>query len=464
MEHLGQQASALKIADLIEFVLAHCVPKGEQKMQIESSQDSDSISEEQVDIKMKTFLNNLFGKYANDVTCQDVIDAIPEVNVNISLCSSMLACILENYETIDKNEQSVCVTKFFAKILGEVKKRNGLNKYITPTLLWDKKEMVSDLGDYKMSQNVVAYIMTYLNVNIFIVSHDEILLYCMGKLFNKYKQNILIYYDGLCYKPLVFKQSKIWLYGDDEPLKYFIKNNQQKIRIYQQNKNDVQFEFKIGNDNDVEHIWVNETEQKEKDAAALGESKSQHDDKIEEKITESEKKGTEKKSDSKISEKKDIPKKNEHEEKEKEKEKGITKKSKKDIKSDSDVKLKDEIICVKPVKKDKKEKVTEKEKEKTTDHPETTEQVLDAVFYKSDKLKKKDEVTTASDMDISAKQKLSEKKSKKSDEYSKDTLTAMKCAELRQLAIKKGIKLMANVNGKGKQKTKQELIDELLTI
>lgn len=385
----------LKLEELVDFVLKHCIqhPISESDTQIEF--DNNSIDQKDInqfkindknENKIKSRFVELFGKYAVNINCSNVLVTLPTIDVNISLCASILSCILDNFDNLNKDDQSICITKFFAKILGEVKKRNGLNKYITPTLLWDKKELVADISDFKMSPNVVAYVMTYLNINIFIVSTNDILLYCIGKLYNTYKPNIVLFFDGTTYQPLSYKLNKLWNYNDVEPLKYFIKNNQPKIHIYQQNKNNAQIEFKIGDDNDIELIWANEGEQK-----------------------------------------------------------------KDNVNTELHIKP-NSIISDKKIIKSKIVK-------KVDTQPETTEQVLDAVFYKTEKKNSKPQ---PSDMDMSDEKSNKSQPDTKDSELTAEKLEKMSGNKLRQFAALRGIKLMIKQDGKAKQKTNKELIHELL--
>lgn len=438
----------LKLEELVDFVLKHCVqnPISESDSQIEF--DNNTIDNNQLkaidknESKTKSRFVELFGKYAADINCSSVLVTLPTIDVNVSLCASILSCILDNFDNLNKDDQSICITKFFAKILSEVKKRNGLNKYITPTLLWDKKELVADISDFKMSPNVVAYVMTYLNINIFIVSANDILLYCMGKLYNTYKPNIVLFFDGTSYQTLSYKLNKLWNYND-EPLKYFIKTNQPKIHIYQQNKNNAQLEFKIGDDNDIELIWANESEQK-KDNVDTEPHTEPHVEQASEKSIQ------------KPLEKKDV------------------------ILDSKSLKPKSEISkdTQKPVKSVQSKKLKEEETKtvkKVDSQPETTEQVLDAVFYKKEKKNSKppqpSEMDASDESDKSSDDEKPKKPSSSKPETNKKTkdaeltlekLEKMTCIKLRQFAALRGIKLMVKQDGKAKQKTKQELINELL--
>lgn len=249
----------LKLDDLINFITRNFADKTPQLSETVSVQEQ-KISEKN---PQNQRLDNLFGQFSSDIKCVDVINALNNSEQNISFCSAFLTCVLEKYDTLNSDDQNICITKFFDKILCEVKKRNGLNKYVTPTLVWDKKELVHNLMEMKIVQNIIAYIVVFMNVNLFVISDDDITLFCMGKNYNIFKQNILLFFDGANYKPIFYQKEKVWYYKDKSPLKYFINQNRENIQLYQQNKNLVSIEFKIGYDGDVEFIWETKEDKKE---------------------------------------------------------------------------------------------------------------------------------------------------------------------------------------------------------
>lgn len=109
----------------------------------------------------------------------DVLEGI-EVDTykNISYYSSILTCILEYFDKLDKNDQTICIKQFNAKLLTEVRKKKGLEHYTTTTLVWDKKDLVKNLTDFNIISNIIAFTCVYFNINIFVISERDILLFC----------------------------------------------------------------------------------------------------------------------------------------------------------------------------------------------------------------------------------------------------------------------------------------------
>lgn len=472
----------LKIEELIDFITQH-YPKNMSTVSDVSlhSEQHNILMEQETPINKR--FNELFGEYSSHIECIETIETVNDTFENISLCSAFLSCVLDNFDSLEKNDKSICVTKFFAKILSEVKKRDGLNKYITPTFVWDKKELVNALTNYKMIPNVFAYVITYMNINAFIISDESILLYCMSKLFNTFKQTIMIFYDGKNYKPLSYNGNKIWKFANDEPLKYLVEKFHDSITVYQQNKSDIPIEFKVGYDKDVEFVWTNNTttttqQVQTEENKINGEDVSKED--------------KEDKEDNGGNDVVILPTVKQEE---------IPDVSEKEESSDSDNDHEDNHDNKKESKIAEETKVIVKLPKKQS-RPETTEQVLDAVFYKNPhsshhdetemdnkqsetKMGKSTKISIVKE-DLKASSSHNKKKQEKSDDESDDEtdndsssendsdsendkltekeLNKLKCSELHTVAKNHGIKLTIKHDGKMKPKTKKELITELLKL
>lgn len=211
-------------------------------------------------------LKNLFGKFSNKIKPINVISVLPNYLGDLSLCTSILSCLIENFDTLDENNQNIVITKFFEKFLGEVKKRDGITRVTTPILKWDKKELVKSFTENNMTKSVIAYVMMHLNINIFIINEedDEIRLYSAKEVFNIYKQSIVLICEHhksnfgneeSSYKPLTYDNNKFWNFN--EPLKFMIDNHKEEIKLFRQNPTNLtaNWEFTKGYDDDIEMIW-----------------------------------------------------------------------------------------------------------------------------------------------------------------------------------------------------------------
>lgn len=410
----------LTLNDVIEYITKHIT-----KANYKNVKKNDTITENTIDTT--DILETIFDDNISKIKLTDVITTIPESENNISMCSSILSALLEMFDTQTKDDKIICVTQFFAKIVNEVKKRTGLSKYITTTLSWDKKELVSDLLNYKMTPNVIAYIMTYLNINIFVISEDEILLYCIGKTFNVFKQTILIYYDGTDYKPISYNNSKYWDIKTS-PLNCIIKDNSSKIKIYQQNEKSAKLTFKLGYDDDIELIWQQDDEQQNKKNYTRTQS-----------ITSEEIKHTNDENKTKDTCKKHLSKTSESD-KVSDHVKNKSETSEKQHKSKSNK------------NNDKKIKQISHNEQPEMNQNLTTEQLMDAVICKPNE---KDDSIVETNNDS-----LSDTK----PEFTEKELTKQNLPFIKKIALANGIKITIKKDGKTKSKTKQSLIDELLAL
>lgn len=382
-----------------------CTPKATD----ESSDNNLNHLQNYFDRNYAKRMMELFGEHSKKINVANVpkkmknIDGQTTMDIDVSLCSSILSCILEKFDIQCIDDQTICITKFFSKILSEVKKRKGTTRHEAQKFDWNKKALIDDITKQQMSDNVVAYVITYLNLNMFVISCDTITLYCTGDNYNIHKQNIVIYFDETTYAPLLYDNNKFWKY--DVPLKMFIDSHKSEIRLFQSGGKKVGI-FKIGYDGDVETIWENT-----------------------DKTTEQT-----------------------------------------DVKSDAlHVALRG-MQCIRTDDKPNAPKMDTKKG--SVAMPETTEQVLDAVFYKethdnASETENVSETENASDLacDEQPESDMKPNKTKPDDQHvsQKETINfeKMKCVDVRKLASSRGIKLSLKKDGKVKQKTKQELIDEI---
>lgn len=412
--------SQITLEQLVSYVKKNC-------LKTQSNSVSDENSEHQVDAKNlipqehahgSSIFECFFGDFATKIVSSNVITNISDSQNDISMCSAILSSLLENFDTLDTDDKIVCVTKFFSKMLNEVKKRHSLSKYASQIHEWNKKELTGLLSTFNPTPCVIAFIATYMNINIFVIGQQHIILYCTGKQFNMYKQSIFIHNDGLINHLLTYDSQKIWRYKSNQAFKYFIETCADKIEIYNSqdisakvgtaNKEPHPLKFTIGDDNDVEIIWTVVEKEIQKALEVANQAN----------IYAKEHSTTHKEPDI-ISD---------HVETHQKSSDGIA---------------------------------------QQTDFPETTEQVMHDVLVKSEFLADPTEsqkVASPIKSDDSNNDVKSEKHKKKKYIYTKDKLIDLKCTELKQLATKNDIKLSMKVDGKTKSKTKSDIIDDLLKI
>lgn len=234
----------ITIQELISYIKEHCL----------HGSLSESVHSEIEKEVIKSPLEVLFGVHSKNVIAIDMITHIPECDKNLSLFSSILHCIHEQYSQMDDADKSISLAKFFSKWQSEVRKRGGLAKYTTPLHVWEKKELLTDLANYNITPKLIAFVAVYMNINIFVIN-EQIDIYSVNRTINKFKENLLLWNDKGTYKPLEYNKSKIWLFDDNPAFEYFIKNHVARMRIYQANTDLPPIEFKLGYDSDIHMIW-----------------------------------------------------------------------------------------------------------------------------------------------------------------------------------------------------------------
>lgn len=145
-----------------------------------------------------------FNKYfKNHIDCIGVYVNGKKGN-NISLLSSILFCIDEDFCTLDFNEQCYYIKYINNKIINDTNSRKFKIKNLSNQMI------ISNLKNIKSINNLDIYIYaSYLKLNIFIFDfvNDDIRLYYPENELNIYKPNIFISKCNDQYNPLVYKNN-----------------------------------------------------------------------------------------------------------------------------------------------------------------------------------------------------------------------------------------------------------------
>lgn len=400
----------ITLQELIAYIKENCI----------HGSLSESVHSEIEEKVKKPPFEILFGVHCKNVEAIEMITHIPDCNNDISMFASLLHCLHEGYgyenvaftQTLKANstfigkmddaDKSIAISKFFAKWRSEVRKRFNLAKYTTPLHVWEKKELLNDLDNYNITPKIIAFIATYMNVNIFVINDQQIDLYCTNKTINKFKENLLIMHDNDTYRPLEYNKSTEWLFDVNPAFEHFITSQIAKIRIYQSNQDAQKIDVKIAYDSDIHIIW----------SALEGEIKALREQQAKYKNATGNSMHEQKTSDAPVS------------------------KVKQPVPQDDDRPDTTEQVMQEVMSKDidVKDNRSGKHRIETDDEISSSEKSIDS----NSKSPKKDTV------------------------YTKSELSAMTCKELKVIAKKRNIKTSTKIDGVSKPLNKKELIDKLV--
>lgn len=125
---------------------------------------------------------------------------------NISLHFSLMMIIKHDYKSLPKEQQLLCIQKFTEKMLLDISSRDLFKKFDYQLYSWTRAELVTEIKKYTLGKRILKFISDYLFLNIWIFNYetDEIMLcYCNDKV-NKYRNNIVIFYNQDVYEPISF--------------------------------------------------------------------------------------------------------------------------------------------------------------------------------------------------------------------------------------------------------------------
>lgn len=265
----------LNLNDLINHVLRILEKESEIK-QIEQINNGD-ISIDTIDV--------MFLKYFRTKTNIEIKNENKNNhNSQISFLHSIMQCICPEFNTLSNGDKILYIDKCINKICVNLGKRNGINKYATPSFIWNKKSLISGFANKEFTEYHFVFIAVYFNINIFIIKalndqsknsesdiskfdkhfqDDAITFYTSNQSFNKFKQSIILYCENnkdskihySMYSPIIINNK--YIHSFDEPVfNNFITNN--KIVVYQQNYFNGFNNIKFAYDYDIETIWENE--------------------------------------------------------------------------------------------------------------------------------------------------------------------------------------------------------------
>jgi hypothetical protein len=204
-----------------------------------------------------TFLENEFNEILNKYSLNllrygtiNIAKVINDIEYNISLYFSLLLGIFDDFKSLPKDQQIQCIKKFVEKILLDISAQDLFKKFNYELYDWKKSELVDEIKKYNFGKRIIKFLSDYLHLNIWIFNYetDEInLSYCNNKI-NKFRDNIILFYDKGIYE-IISYNDKFILNSDSEIIIYLYQNINNISALQFDFKNDIDITLQFGSDN-----------------------------------------------------------------------------------------------------------------------------------------------------------------------------------------------------------------------
>jgi len=123
--------------------------------------------------------------------------------INISLFTSIITCIKDNYKIQHTNLQQTYVKQLLANLISFVNTK--FDDYDYKIYKWNKNEVVDQLKKYALTKTVMKLFSDYLHLNIFMIDLENDKLNIVDKISQFRKSIILLMIDGTNFEPLTHK-------------------------------------------------------------------------------------------------------------------------------------------------------------------------------------------------------------------------------------------------------------------
>lgn len=155
-------------------------------------------------------LNKLFYKNLNLIRT-GVLTNIPDMNNNISFITSILSCLMSNF-----NMKSIDEQINYIKCIINLVYKNFNNNYAKYKLFkWKKENVLDNLNKLNINYQISYLYAEYFHINIFIIDLKEDKLYATNNNFISFKKNIFLIKINNNYEPIYFNDKKYLQYNSD---------------------------------------------------------------------------------------------------------------------------------------------------------------------------------------------------------------------------------------------------------
>jgi len=158
--------------------------------------------------------------------------------------------IFDDFKSLPKDQQIQCIKKFVDKLLLDISAQDLFKKFNYDLYDWKKSELVDEIKKYNFGKRIIKFLADYLHLNIWILNYetDEInLSYCNNKI-NKFRDNLILFYDKGVYE-IISYNGKFILNPDSEFIIYLFQNINCIDALQFDFKNDIDITLQFGYDN-----------------------------------------------------------------------------------------------------------------------------------------------------------------------------------------------------------------------
>ena len=204
-------------------------------------------------IFLENEFNEILNKYSLNLLRYGTINnakVINDIEFNISLYFSLLLGIYDEFKSLPRDQQILCIKKFVEKLLLDISAQDLFKKFNYESYDWKKSELVDEIKKYNFGKRIIKFLSDYLHLNIWILNYetDEInLAYCNNKI-NKFRDNIILFYDKGYYEIVSFNNTFV-LNPDSEFIIYLYQNINNIYALQFDFKNDIDITLQFGYDN-----------------------------------------------------------------------------------------------------------------------------------------------------------------------------------------------------------------------
>jgi len=204
-------------------------------------------------IFLENEFNEILNKYSLNLLRYGTINTAIVTNdneYNISLYFSLLLGIYDDFKSLPYDQQIQCIKKFVEKMLLDISAQDLFKKFNYESYDWKKSELVDEIKKYNFGKRIIKFFSDYLHLNIWVLNYetDEInLSYCNNKI-NKFKDNIILFYDRGIYEIISFDNNFI-LSPNSDIIIHLYQNINNIGALQFDFKNDIDIALQFGYDN-----------------------------------------------------------------------------------------------------------------------------------------------------------------------------------------------------------------------